>query len=169
MNSVYFKPCTLSQVSRRCSWRFHAKSASRFQCNRLDRPLKASGHLAVWRSFSVKEVWTLGQHRRDARSSFSNFYSELEFSRHLFGKFLQDIRTTWQPVWMISKNSRIFQVSFTKEKRSYSKDRLDAWPSRSDVVLFWEELCYCRKTIAEDCADEAIFRLDTPQPEYEFV
>jgi len=100
MDSVYFKPCALSQVSRRCSWRSHAKSksASRFLCNSPDRPLKASRCPIVFRSLSVEDVQTIGQHRPDARSSFSNFYMELDFSWHLFGKFLQDVRTTWQHV-----------------------------------------------------------------------
>jgi hypothetical protein len=101
MNNVYFKPCTLSQVS----WRFHAnsKSASRFLCNCPDRPSKLSRRIAVSRSFSVKDVWTSGQHLLDARSSFSNFYWELDFNQHLFGKFLEDVWTTWQPVRTISR------------------------------------------------------------------
>jgi hypothetical protein len=74
----------------------NSKSASRFLCNRPDMPLKAFEHPVVSRSFSVKDVRTLGKHCPDARSSFSNFYKELDFSRHLLGKFLQDIRTTWQ-------------------------------------------------------------------------
>jgi len=104
MDSVYFKPCALTQVSRRCSWRFHvnSKSTSRFLCNRPDGPLKESEHPAVSRSFSVEDVRTSGQHRLDARSNFSNFYSKLDFSQHLFGKFLQDVRMMWQLVWTIS-------------------------------------------------------------------
>jgi hypothetical protein len=99
MDNVYFNPCSLSQVFR-CSWRFYAnsKSASWFLCNRPDRPLKASGCPVVFRCFSVEDVRTLGQHRPDARSSFSNFYTKLDFSRHLFGKFLQDVRTKWQHI-----------------------------------------------------------------------
>jgi hypothetical protein len=61
-------------------------------------PLKASGRPIVFRSLSVEDVQMIGQHRPDARSSFSNFYMELDFSRHLFGKFLQDVWTTWQHV-----------------------------------------------------------------------
>jgi hypothetical protein len=52
---------------------------------------------------------------------------------------------------------------------SYSEDRLDTWPSRPDMDLFWDELHYSGKAVAEDCTDEAIFRLDTPHPESEFV
>jgi hypothetical protein len=100
MDCVCFKPCALSQVSKRCLWRFHAnsKSASRFLCNRPDRALKVFGRPTVFRTFSVEEVWTSGQHRPEARSSFSNFYTELDFSWHLFGKFLKDIRMMWQHV-----------------------------------------------------------------------
>jgi hypothetical protein len=79
-----------------------SKSASRFLCNRPDRPLKASGCPAVSRSFSVEDVRISGQHRPDARSSFSNFYSEWDFNRHLFGKFLQDVRMMWKLVQTIS-------------------------------------------------------------------
>jgi hypothetical protein len=53
---------------------------SRFLCNRLDKPLKASGRPALSRSFSVEDVRTSGQHHLDVRSSFSNFYTELDFS-----------------------------------------------------------------------------------------
>jgi len=55
---------------------------SRFLCIRPDDPLKASERHAVSRSFSVEDVRTSEQHHPDARSSFSNFYTELDFSRH---------------------------------------------------------------------------------------
>jgi hypothetical protein len=52
---------------------------SRFLCNCPDRPLKVSGCPTMSRSFSVEDVRTSGQHCPDARSSFSNFYLELDF------------------------------------------------------------------------------------------
>jgi hypothetical protein len=59
---------------------------SRFMCNRPDSPLKASRCPTVYKSFSVEDVRTSGQHRPDARSSFSNFYLELDFMfRHGLG------------------------------------------------------------------------------------
>jgi len=71
-------------------------------CNRLNGPLKESGRPSVSRSFRVEDIQKSGQHRLDARSIFSNFYTELDFSRHLFGKFLQDVWTMWQHVQKIS-------------------------------------------------------------------
>jgi hypothetical protein len=62
-------------------------SWSRLLCNRPDRSLKASERPAVSRNFSVEDVRTSGQHRPDARSSFSNFYTKLDFSRHYLGSF----------------------------------------------------------------------------------
>jgi hypothetical protein len=65
--------------------------------------------------------------------------------------------------------SRIFRVYFTNTKKSDSEDRLDTRPSRSDVVLLWKESHYFGKAVAEDCPDEANFRLDAPQLESKFV
>jgi hypothetical protein len=57
-------------------------------CNRSDWHLKASGRPTVSRSFSVEDVRTSEQQPSDARSSFSNFYTELDFSsRHCLGSF----------------------------------------------------------------------------------
>jgi hypothetical protein len=51
---------------------------------------------------------------------------------------------------------------------SYSEDRPEARPIRPGVDLLWEELHYSGNAVAEDCPDEAIFRPDAPQPEFEF-
>jgi len=58
----------------------NSKLANRFLCNLPDGPLKAFGLPAVSRSFSDADVQTSGQHLPDSRSSFSNFYTELDFS-----------------------------------------------------------------------------------------
>jgi hypothetical protein len=61
---------------------------SRFRCNCPDEPFKESERPAVSKSFSVEDVQTLEQHRPDIRSSFSNFYTELDFnSRHCLRSF----------------------------------------------------------------------------------
>jgi hypothetical protein len=59
---------------------------SRFLCNHPDGPLKVSGRPTVPRSFSVEDVRMLDQHRPDARSSFSNFYTELESLYKMSGR-----------------------------------------------------------------------------------
>jgi len=60
-----------------------------FLCNRPDGPLKASRHLAVSRSFSVAAVQMTELHRPDARSCYFEFDTELDFRRHLLGRFYQ--------------------------------------------------------------------------------
>jgi hypothetical protein len=60
---------------------------NRFLCNSLEGPLKAFGRPSVSKSFSVEDVRTSEQHCPDARSSFSNFYTELDFSRYYLGSF----------------------------------------------------------------------------------
>jgi hypothetical protein len=55
---------------------------SQFLCNHSDGPLKASGRPVVSRSFSVAVVQMTELHRPDARSSYSEFDTELDFRRH---------------------------------------------------------------------------------------
>jgi hypothetical protein len=65
---------------------------NQFLCNCLDRPLKASGHPAVSKSFNFEDVRMSDQHHSDARSSFSNFYMKLDFSLHYLDSFYKTSR-----------------------------------------------------------------------------
>jgi hypothetical protein len=65
---------------------------NRFLCNCPDGPLKASGRPSVSKSFSVEDIQITEQHRLEARSSYSNFYTELDFSRHYLGSFCKTSR-----------------------------------------------------------------------------
>jgi hypothetical protein len=147
MDSVYFKPFVschkfLEDVHEDSMQ--NSKSASRFLCNRPNGPLKASGRLIVSRSFSVEDVWTPGQHCPDASSSLSNFYSELDFSQHLFGKVLQDVRTTWQLVWTISRIPKYFRFPLQGRKQFQRRPsgRLakpsGRIPVMGRIALFWK-------------------------------
>jgi hypothetical protein len=132
---------------------------SRFLCNRPDGPLKASRRPAVSRSFSVEDVQTLKQHRPDDRSSFSNFYTELDFnSRHCLRSFCK----TSGRGGNTSRRCPAFQIipDFrSNAKRRYSKDRSDARPIRPDVYLLWKDLFW--KAVREDHPDKVNFRPDT--------
>jgi hypothetical protein len=94
---------------------------NRFLYNRPNEPLKASGRPAVSRSFKVQDVRTSEQHRLDDRSSFSNFYTELDFSRHCLGKFLQDVWTTWQHVRTMSSIPKYSRFPLRARKRDTAK------------------------------------------------
>jgi len=69
-------------------------------------------------------------------------------------KVLSDVRKTWQHVRTLP-SSRIFRVSFTDAERTDNIDRPDAQSSRLDGVMFWEELRYSGKVVAEDCPNAA--------------
>jgi hypothetical protein len=94
---------------------------NRFLCNRPDEPLKASKCPAVSRSFSVEDVRTSDQHRLDDRSSFSNFYTELDFSsRHFLGCFFKTsghVATCSDVIQLF----RIFWTSVRTRKRDIAK------------------------------------------------
>jgi hypothetical protein len=140
---------------------------SRFLCNRLGKPLKASRWPVVSRSFGVAAAWTTELHYPDVRSSYSS--------------------STWswisnEPIWEGSARlpnnvatrpdatqcSRIFQVSFTDAERSDSIDRPNARSSRPNVVLFCEELGYSRMLVTEDRPDAAKWSSELYSPESEF-
>jgi hypothetical protein len=125
---------------------------SRFLYNRPNGPLKGSEHPAVSRSFSiaavrmtVHTVQTLGQVTPSPTRSWISNNNIWEGS----ARRLDDKATPPNA----SQCSRIFQVSFTDAKMSDSVDHLEAWSSRPDAVLFWEELRYSEKVVAEDCLD----------------
>jgi hypothetical protein len=81
---------------------------SRFLCNRPDGPFKSSGRPTMSRSFSVEDVRTSGQHSPDSRSSFSNFYLELDFMfRHGSGN-----SNRWDGRATPSKRFSSFQEDF---------------------------------------------------------
>jgi len=84
----HFMPCVGHKVLEDVHEDFmqFSKQNSWFLCNRPDGPLKASGHSLVSRSFSVEFVWTIEQHRP---SSYPEFDTELDLSRHYLGSFCQ--------------------------------------------------------------------------------
>jgi hypothetical protein len=122
---------------------------SRFLCNRPDGPLKASGRPAVSKSFSVNDVWMSKQHRLDARSSFSNFYTEFYFSRHCLGSFCKTsgrCGSTYERCPTFQIISGFLYERGKKIQRSPS--RHSAKPSRHGpvmgrIALFWKGGCNC--------------------------
>jgi hypothetical protein len=108
---------------------------SRFLYNRLDKPLKASGCPTVSISCNVEYVWMSKQHRSDSRSSFSNFYTELDFnSRHCLGSLYKTSRRHGYTSGRCPAFQNIHVLRLNAE-RSYSEDR-------PDVYLLWKEFHY---------------------------
>jgi hypothetical protein len=90
----HFMPCVghkfLEDV-REDSVQFSSQNSG-FLCNHPDGPLKASGCPAFSRSFSVATVWTTELHLPDARSSYSEFNTMLDFKQYYLGRFCQTSR-----------------------------------------------------------------------------
>jgi hypothetical protein len=121
---------------------------SRFLCNRPNRPLKVSGRPAVSRSFSVEDVRTSEQHRPDARSSFSNFYTELDFSsRHYLGSFCKTSGRRGNTSRRCLAFQNIPGILYKRGKEIQRRSsRRSAKPSehgpdKDRIVLFWKGGC----------------------------
>lgn len=118
------------------------RQKNRFLCNHSDESLKASGCPAVSRSFKGEDVRTSEQHCSDARSSFSNFYMELDFSsRHCLWSSCKTSGLRGNT----SRRCPAFQniPDFcSNTERSYSEDDPDAPPSRPIVYLLLKDLYY---------------------------
>jgi hypothetical protein len=118
---------------------------SQFLCNRPDGRLKASGRPVVSRSFSVEDVWTSEQHRQDARSSFSNFYMELDFSsRHCLGSFCKTSGRCGNTFGRCPTFQNISGILYECEKEiqrrssECSAKPSGRGPDKDRIVLFWK-------------------------------
>jgi hypothetical protein len=126
-----------------------------FLCNRPDEPLKASGCPTVssrlrWKTSERQSntIRTLGQ---------SSFNTELDLrSRHCLGSLCKSSgqRGNMSGCCPAIQNIPVFR---SNAERSYSKDRPDALPSRSDMDLIRIELRCFWKAIVEDRPDVANF------------
>lgn len=138
-----------------------------FLCNHSDGPLKTSRRPAVSRSFSIKDIRTSEQHRPNARSSYSKFYTELDFSRHSLRSFCKTFKRRGNTSGRYPVFQNILGFLYGRGKEWQLKPS-ECSPSCSDVVLLWEESRYSRKAVAEDRPNEAYFRLDANLPESDF-
>jgi hypothetical protein len=121
---------------------------SRFLCNRPDGPLKVSGCLAVSRSFSVEDVRTSEQHHPDARSSFSNFYTELDFSsQHCLGSFCKMSGRCGNTSGRCPTFQNILGILYEHgkeiQRRSSGRSAKPSGrgPDKDRIVLFWKGGC----------------------------
>lgn len=66
---------------------------------------------------------------------------------------MQDMRTTWQHIRMMSNIPDYSGFPFISAARRYNEDHPDARPISLDVDLLCEELRYFGKAVAVDCLD----------------
>jgi hypothetical protein len=126
---------------------------SMFLCNCLDGPLKVSRLPAVSRSFRVEDVRTLEQHRPNDRSSFSNFYTELDFSsRHCLGSFCKMSGRRGNTSGRCPTFQDILNFRSIAERR-YSEDHPDTRAKPSGRILVMERFALFWKAVAEDRPD----------------
>jgi hypothetical protein len=140
---------------------------SRFLCNHSDWFLKASGRPSVSRSFSVEDVRTSEQHHPDARSSFSNSYTELDFSRHCLGSLCKMSGWRGNTSGRCPAFQNISDFLFERGKELQQRlSRCSAKPSgrgpiMERIALFW-------KAVTENRPDEANFHLKVRARDFEF-
>jgi hypothetical protein len=118
------------------------RQKNRFMCNLSNESLTASRWPAVSRSFRVEDTRTSEQHRPDARSSFSNFFMELDFSsQQCLGSFCKTSGRRGNTFGRCPAFQNILVFRSNAERR-YSEDSPDARSSHLDVYLLWKDLCY---------------------------
>jgi len=125
---------------------------NRFLCNHLDEPLKASGRPGGPSRLSWR--------RSDNRSSFSKFYTKLDFrSRHCLWSFCKTSgrRDNTSKCCPAFQNILMFRLN---TEMSYSEDRPDARPSRPDVYMLWKDLRYSGRQSQKTVWTRLNYRLD---------
>jgi hypothetical protein len=162
-------PCVKSQVLEDVhenSMQFPSQN-NRFLCNRPDGPLRASRRPVVSRSFSFADVQTTELHLPDAKSSYSEFDTKLDFRWHYLGRFCQT--SGWcgnmSGHYLVFQNISGLHYKCRKEWHHWPSGRSS---NRPDEVLFWEELRYSRKAVAEDHLDVAKWPFGRYSPKSEF-